>query len=75
MTCLICSGTGWATVPYPDDNGNPVLVAGTCPECIEYNTCPSCDHEDGLMEWGPLRICLYCGFTFDLEAVEAYQAG
>ena len=65
MTCIVCSGTGWMTYPHPDGEGGlNGTASGPCPECIEYEVCPSCDR-DMLMAWGALLICVHCGFTFD----------
>lgn len=74
MTCLVCNGTGWMQYPHPDDEGGfTATAASVCPECIEAAVCPQCDR-DGLMEYGALRICVYCGFTFD-EAAELEPRG
>ena len=66
-------------MPYshPNENGggnsgSPTVTAvSPCPECIAESVCPKCDR-DGMVEWGAVRICVYCGFTFD-EAAEPQE--
>lgn len=65
--CVVCDGTGWIIYPHPDGEGGIGAAAGACPECIEDGRCPACG--EGMMEWGELRICIHCGFTFDEAAV------
>lgn len=65
MTCIVCNGTGWMTYPHPDDEGGMTTATAPCPECIEYDVCPQCGK--GTFDYGTLHVCVFCGFTFDLE--------
>ena len=64
--CKVCDGTGWFQYPHPDGEGGMTMAVRECPECVEQDLCAACG--EGLMDWGALRICVRCGFTFDEAA-------
>lgn len=61
--CVVCAGTGWMEYPHPDDEGGFMAVVGPCPACVGDRLCPACG--EGMIDWGVLRLCVLCGFTFD----------
>lgn len=70
--CVVCDGTGWMAYPHPDGEGGMGGAAvGPCPECVDNDVCPACG--EGTMDWGALKICVRCGFTFDTAAAPDAQ--
>lgn len=67
MACSVCSGTGWMSYPHPDDKGGFATTAtDVCLECIAEDTCPDCGK--GMIVWGMVLVCAFCGFVFDETA-------